>query len=293
MPSTYKTPDAFRQALEARLRTRVQKEGLDLQWLRRQVAFERLLARVFHPSDSIWWLKGGYALELRLRQQARTTLDIDLMIADTEALRTVTQSSPAEEIPDLAYDYLQTLAAIDLDDFFQYLIARPRVLTAAPEGGMRCSVDCRIGGKTFASFHVDIGLGDTVLGEPEWVSGPGFLEFAGAVAPRIQLLPVAQQIAEKFHAYTYPWEGRVNTRVKDLVDLVLLFETQTLDLEELNESIVATFQQRDTHPLPTTLPQPPAEWANSFEALSEELGLPVVSLRQAYDYIQGQWKNLR
>jgi predicted nucleotidyltransferase component of viral defense system len=288
----YKTPVAFRQALEARLRSRAREEGLDLQWLRRQVAFERLLARIFHRPDTVWLLKGGYAMELRLQQQARTTLDIDLMIADVEALRLVTTAEESEQTADLAFDHLQELASADLSDYFQYVIAKPKPITTAPEGGLRCSVESRIGGRRFANFHVDIGLGDLVLDEPEWVTGREHLEFAGITTARIPLLSSEQQIAEKLHTYTFPWKDRINTRVKDLVDLVLLFETQALDRNALREAIVAIFDHRNTHPVPEELPPPPEDWSDSFRALASELKLPVDTLREAFDYVEGRWDNL-
>ena len=291
MNRKYKNPGAFRQALEARIRTRAEEEGLDLQWLRRQVAFERLLARLFRQPSPVWLLKGGYALELRIPQRARATLDIDLMVADTDELRLVTAAEQTQQTPDVAYDYLQELADTDLDDFFQFLIAKPRPIATAAEGGMRCSVDCRIRGKTFAKFQVDIGLSDIVVGEPEWVSGPGLLEFAGVAPARIRLLPAAQQIAEKFHAYTYQWDDRVNTRVKDLVDLVQLFETQEPGKDEVRRAVVATFSHRDTHPLPEQLPSPPREWSAPFVALADELDMPVKTLDEAYNYIQDKWNS--
>jgi hypothetical protein len=71
----YKTAGAFRAALEARLQTRARDEKTDLQRLRRQVAFDRLLARLFSKGSKAnypWVLKGGYAMELRIRS-ARTT----------------------------------------------------------------------------------------------------------------------------------------------------------------------------------------------------------------------------
>jgi len=43
----YKTAGVFRTALEARLRARAQEERTDLQRLRRQVACDRFLARLF------------------------------------------------------------------------------------------------------------------------------------------------------------------------------------------------------------------------------------------------------
>ena len=46
-PRTYATAAAFRRALEDRLQDIAEKESVDLQRVRRQVAFDRLLARLF------------------------------------------------------------------------------------------------------------------------------------------------------------------------------------------------------------------------------------------------------
>src|SRR6188768_300567 len=82
-PRRYATPAAFRVALETRLKAISAEEGTDLQRLRRQVSFDRLLARFFAERNAPWLLKGGYAMELRLRT-ARTTKDIDISLP-TEA----------------------------------------------------------------------------------------------------------------------------------------------------------------------------------------------------------------
>lgn len=78
----YATAGAFRTALEARLNERARRDGVDLHRLRRQVAFDRLLARMFDPSQPRrggWVLKGGYALEMRFHM-ARSTKDLDLTV---------------------------------------------------------------------------------------------------------------------------------------------------------------------------------------------------------------------
>jgi hypothetical protein len=49
----YATTGAFRTALEARLNERARRDGVDLHRLRRQVAFDRLLARMFDPSQPL------------------------------------------------------------------------------------------------------------------------------------------------------------------------------------------------------------------------------------------------
>jgi hypothetical protein len=59
----YATPEAFRTALETRLRNQTQEAGGALDRLRRGVVFERILARLARSEDSDWVLKGGMALE--------------------------------------------------------------------------------------------------------------------------------------------------------------------------------------------------------------------------------------
>ena len=76
-PRKYASATAFRVALESRLKKTAQEDRLDLQRLRRQAAGDRLLCRLFAEPDAPWLLKGGYAMELRLKT-ARTTRDIDL-----------------------------------------------------------------------------------------------------------------------------------------------------------------------------------------------------------------------
>jgi predicted ATP-dependent Lon-type protease len=86
-------------------------------------------------------------------------------------------------------------------------------------------------------------------------------------------LPREQQFAEKLHAYTLPRHGAANTRVRDLVDMVLLVKSGTLSNDKVAEAIRVTFDRRKTHALPNTLPVPPAEWQKPYQALARECGL--------------------
>ncbi len=77
MTPKFKTAFDFRKSLEARLQAQAAKTGEDLQRIRRKVAFDRFLARIFHLGNPGFYLKGGYAMELRIAH-ARATKDIDL-----------------------------------------------------------------------------------------------------------------------------------------------------------------------------------------------------------------------
>src|ERR1019366_236510 len=108
----YASAEALRRALEDRLRQTASAENIDLARLRRQVAFDRLLARLFHSEKAPWALKGGYAMELQLRV-ARTTVDIDWTLPAGLNL-------PAEDAPANAAvrEMLQEAAGLDLGDWF-------------------------------------------------------------------------------------------------------------------------------------------------------------------------------
>ena len=71
MIRTYASPLAFKEALEARLRERAQRDGRSINRVRQLVVMERFLARVFAGFDSAV-LKGGMVMELRL-ERARAT----------------------------------------------------------------------------------------------------------------------------------------------------------------------------------------------------------------------------
>jgi hypothetical protein len=287
----YDTPYAFRMALEARLRSTAQSQGTDLQRLQRRVAFERLLARLFVQDDPPWLLKGGYALELRLEERARSTLDLDISVPDPDRLQLLGEARDDAPYTHVVHEGLQQAAERDLNDGFVFLIGQPREERAgAPQGGVRCSVEARLAGRTFARFHLDVGLGDVVLGQPDWVEGDKLLDWASIPSARVALYPVAQQFAEKIHAYTFPWQDRDNTRVKDLVDLVLLANSGLLEPDPVRRALRATFDTRHTHPLPASLPEPPLAWAEPYVALAQELGLQLRTLRDAYTYLDACWR---
>ena len=293
MIGPYDSPNAFRTALEARLRNLAQSQGLDLQRLQRRVAFERLLARLFALDDPPWLLKGGYALELRFEYRSRSTLDVDLSVPSLDNVRLLSGADEGASSSLVVYEHLQQAAERELEDGFRFVIGHlQRERTGAPFGGIRCSVQVRLAGRIFAQFRLDVGLGDAVLGEPEWIKGDDLLAFAGIPRADVALYPVAQQFSEKAHAYTFPWQGRENTRVKDLVDLVLLVKSRFLDPERVRLALAGTYRARRTHPLPVNLPRPPDAWLEPYAALAQELRLRPSTLEEAYEYLNAYWEEL-
>ena len=77
----YPTATAFRRALEDRLNRRARTTGEATMRLRKNVVFQRLLARLLTISPDRWLLKGGLALDFRLSDRGarpRATKDMDL-----------------------------------------------------------------------------------------------------------------------------------------------------------------------------------------------------------------------
>lgn len=271
----YATPAAFRQALEARLGDLARSKGVDIQRLRKQAAFDRLLCRLFQLPGNPLVLKGGYAMELRLAG-SRTTRDIDLVARS---------SFPGPgRLQERILRLLQAGAVLDLKDYFAYSIGQPmRDLEGAPYGGARYPVEVRMAGRIFARFHLDVASGDPVLEPIQTIWGGDWLAFAGVDAVSFPMISKEQQFAEKLHAYTLPRGGRSNTRVRDLVDMFLLVRTG-MDARLVRVAIQAVFKRRGTHPPPDRFPAPPVDWAVPFGTLAKECGL-AVDVEDAYQTI--------
>lgn len=265
----YASAAAFLQGLTERLRSIAAEEEMPISEIRRQIAFERLLARLFHTRPAPWILKGGFALELRLNN-ARATKDIDLALRGTR-LDTVEELEQGEALHEALVKALRT----DLGDFFSFTVSRPiHDLDAAPYGGARFRVNAEVAGKSFARFMLDVGVGDAVLEPLDELEPKNWLAFAGIESNCFLSLCAEQHFAEKIHAYTLPRpEGRSNSRVKDLVDLALLVETGDLDQECVQKALQKTFLRRKTHDIPEQLPEPPAGWDQPFSAMAGTLGL--------------------
>lgn len=280
---SYSTAGAFRTALETRLQNRAREQGTDLQRLRRQVAFDRFLARLFSKGPTAiypWVLKGGYAMELRTRS-ARTTKDIDLTLPDGTRL-----ARDAKGRREQVRAMLQEAAATYFDDYFEFLVGEGgEDLDGAPGGGSRYPVQARMDGRDFARFHVDVGIGDELLEPVEVVTGEDWLGFGGVAPAAFLLISAEQQFAEKLHAYTLPRGERTNTRTKDLVDMVLLIREGKIDRKKAGTAVRATFARRATHAIPKELDAPPAEWEPVFEELARECNLKM-KLREGFETVR-------
>jgi predicted nucleotidyltransferase component of viral defense system len=243
---------AFRTALEARLKAE-QSIGVGLSRLRKRVVFERLLARLVSVAPDAWVLKGGFALELRLGSRARSTRDVDIdWLLGGDDVGTL----------------LRQAAALELDDYLDFTVESTMAADDLAGGGERWAVSAVLAGRLFERVAIDIGFGAPVL-EPEPVVSSQLLAFAGLQPTTVRALAIEQHVAEKLHAYTRTYaRGQSSSRVKDLVDVVVIARTIELDAQRLRQAINAIFSRRAAQPVPDAVPQPPADWARSWGTLA-------------------------
>ena len=257
----YADAGAFRMALEQRLKDRAGGDGAHLARDRKRVAFDRLLARLLTVAGGRWLLKGGFALDLRLAARARATKDVDIEWRAEEG-----------ELLDTLLD----AADHDADDFFVFSIERTGVPEDRLGGSYRFRVTASLAGREFETFLLDVGLRSDDALATETLKTDNLLGFADIDPVEVDTVPLELQVAEKLHAYTRRYEGgRPSTRAKDLVDLALIAELQSLDAAALRREVKTIFTLRDTHAPPGTLPPPPTEWAVPYRRLAEEVGAPV------------------
>lgn len=232
----------------------------------RQARYDRFLSRVFAEGEaSEWMLKGGLSILARV-PRSRTTKDVDLA---------------AQHAADLgeAERALSALVAVDLGDHLTFRLVRsvptglgdnqPGVATRRlVYACLDIDHDTRIDTVT-----VDVAVGPAPVGQPEIVEPANRLHLRRPILTcRYRLFPVVDQIADKVCATIstcYPG-GRRSSRVKDLVDLVVLAHSQLVDLAELRIAIAT--KQAISGMEPFARFDIPADWRRTYPATAR--GVP-------------------
>jgi hypothetical protein len=273
----YKTATSFRVALEQRLRERSNDTAVPLDRLRKEVALQRLVARMTTSPDAGGWvLKGAQVLLVRLDEKARATKDVDTTWRyEADALR----------------DALDGATEIDLGDGFTFEIGTgSRIDAETEEGGWRFSVKSRLDGRLFEQFVLDVNIAVDDPRPVDRITLRPLLHFAGFGSPTIAAVPVAFHLAEKLHAYVRIYSGsRPSSRVKDLYDMLVMAQSLPIpDNAVLLDAVSVTFALRQT-PLPKELPDPPQAWTAPWAAYVRDYGIEWVTLSDAIDTLRQFW----
>ncbi|MCA1707361.1 MAG: nucleotidyl transferase AbiEii/AbiGii toxin family protein [Actinobacteria bacterium] len=254
--------------------------GGDLGRLRRRVVFDRLAVRLSVDAETQWILKGGAALEFRLRGRARATKDLDLAVTGS--------ATDGRTVRELLIDALTN----DPDgDWFSFRVTEPLAMAVdtAGRGAWRFSVEAWLAGKPFAGVRLDVAARGEELAITEQLDLPGTLMFADIPARSIEAVERRQHFAEKLHALTRDYGDRPNTRVKDLVDLVLLIEDGLQPDKTLVDVVRHVFTIRNTHPCPDDFPAPPPRWRTEYPELADGLTETASDLTSALKLLRNFW----
>lgn len=258
----YATGAALWRAVTDHAKVTAKASGVDGGALIRRFLFGRFLARVFHDPTAPWVLKGGTAMLARVHD-ARTTKDVDLLhqLGDLDA----------------AVKALAAAAKIDLEDHCRFVVVRVEMnVGGQPQvDGCRVTIEAYVGPMKRATFGVDLVTGSLMTAAPESVNDV-VLNLRGLVAPTIRLYPVVDHIADKLCATQamYGAAGDLpSSRVRDLVDLVVLARSQDVDGSALIAAVRGEWTHRGLPGDPAF--SPPATWERTYPR--EARKAPVVS----------------
>lgn len=270
-------PSARVQSVNDRIRRAAAEEDKDANRLRRTLVFQRIIARL-GPAGFV--LKGGFCLEVRLPGSARSTRDVDFvgrlaLTTDPEDVR--------DELDELLDD-------AGIDDGFTFAVGAAVRLRGdnVEANAWRVAVLASLDGTRFEQVKLDlVGQLLEIAGATEQLIVPSPVAIPGAELVSVDAVDVHQHAAEKFHAYARLYaQDRPSSRVKDLVDLVLLTEAGLLtDPARLKQRLDVVYRERDAVMPVAALPQPPADWQRPYEAFAHELGLTARTLSTAYESI--------
>ncbi|MGI9016994.1 MAG: nucleotidyl transferase AbiEii/AbiGii toxin family protein [Euzebya sp.] len=280
---TYETGNALRTALEYRLNSQSRETGVSIDRLRRRVVFERVVARLAHATPGKWVLKGGMALEMRLRDHARLTKDIDLGLRDT--------------VEDRGELQVRLVEALSVDPFGDRFTLAPGLVTELmPDGGghqtWRSNVAASLAGRAFGGIKVDVSPRAHELDQTDVVTLPNSLAFAGIEVPTVEIIDVNRHAAEKFHAMARDFGDRDNTRVRDLLDLVIMFEHELLDRGALSHAVRRVWHERNASAPPAALPSLPDGWPERYERLTADHDIAATDFPSAADLVTQLWADL-
>ena len=255
----YGSPDAFRRALTDRLRAIARQSRWDLAQLQRQMAYDRLLERLYFVDDG-WIVKGAAALLAR-EIGVRASIDIDVYRA--KAL-------------EIAETELREAAVRDIADWFRFEVG-PSQPAGDGSPAVRLPVIAFVGQAEWARFHVDLVGSDIVMtGTPDDVPPLARVAIPDVEQRGYRAYPLVDHIADKIASMfqRYGRDQHPSTRYRDLVDLVSIIGGATVDAQAQAIALRSEEQRRQIT-LPERFDVPDrASWETGYAREAERSLLP-------------------
>lgn len=191
-----------------------------------------VLERAADADAPTFIVKGGVALELRLRDRARATKDIDIVLRDPKG--------------DLAEALERAMTGEAYQGFSFRRKGQPLLLD---NGAVNIEIAVTYRGQPWTSVSVDIARAEAGESDVEWVDAIALTDDFGVTGPtQLPCLPLRFHVAQKLHGMTLPPRpGKQNERFRDLIDLLLMETMISHDHGSLREACELVFRSRNTH----------------------------------------------
>lgn len=229
----------FAASVRARLLGVAKARGVDFNQVLVRFALERILYRLSQSEHADrFLLKGALLFTLWYDMPHRATRDADLLGFGASDLESEAQT-------------FHDIASVAVDDgivFDPASVVAKEIRKDAGYAGARILIGGELANAR-CKTQIDIGFGDAVTPGPIDANYPVLLD--DLPAPRLRTYPVYTVIAEKLHATALL--GMTNSRMKDYLDLSVLLERESLDIDLLAQAVKATFERRGMS-VPAALP---------------------------------------
>lgn len=264
------------RSLEMAIKAAAKSSGMDTNKAIEGFYFDRFLCRVFSEPEPAFILKGGQSMLARTIA-ARTTRDIDLISRSMDI--------------DRAIEELKRIAAIDLNDYVRYLFDSAKPIKEQDEyrPGYKVWFQPYLGVAKKTRISIDLVCDEIFCDDPERVSPASRLAVGDLATTDYLLYPINSTIADKVCAIVELHGGRPSSRTKDLVDLAVIFLTQTTDAADLGKRIDLEARLRRLPEIKAfTIPE---TWMDSyqisFSKLAKETGLPsqLQNMKATFEFV--------
>lgn len=237
--AAYRTPAALLRAIGDRAKAEARARGGNPGDLLIQFYLSRLLARVFRHEQQGWLLKGGQALLVRW-PQARHSRDIDLLASNGSL--------------DDAVGTLIAASHVDLGDFMRFEHHSTSAERQERETRkVRFHAFC--GTKRATVVSVDVVANLEPLGVPttQVLEAPFDIDL-DTETTTVRMWPLEDHVADKIAAMYELHAGRPSSRHKDLVDLLVIASSATLDGRTAHTALRREVHRRTAAGVDLTLP---------------------------------------
>lgn len=220
-----------------------------------EIIRDRLLSRIFLYGNNEWVLKGGSNLLARVGN-SRDTVDLDLF----------NRNSNIED----SHSKLIELSKINLADGFEFILKNSKILEIAPnqpyKNAESLKFEVLLYGEKYGFIDIDLVSGLELTGNLEKIKPVNQTNFENFSYSDYTLYPLTDQLADKICASLEEYNGFQSSRVKDLVDIVIIATHFKIKGSEFSKALLSEQERRNIENINEF--NPPQFWKQTYEKLA-------------------------